>query len=87
MQVPHEIMAKYIERRKIDLEACLDSFDRHHYAEIEKIGHQLKGNGTTFGYPELSHLGKKLEEAAKLEDGDALGASLEEFSRLIATLH
>lgn len=87
MEVPNDIMAKYIERRKQDLEACLASFERHQYEEIEKVGHQLKGNGTTFGHPELSSIGKKLEDAAHVQDLEVLVSSLKEFSLWVNKLH
>lgn len=87
MEVPHGFIIKYIERRKMDLEICLDSLESKQYEKIAKIGHQLKGNGATFGYPELSNVGEKIEEAAKRSDPKALGSTLEEFSRIIETLH
>ena len=87
MEVPNDIMTKYIQRRKQDLEVCLASFERHQYEEIEKVGHQLKGNGTTFGHPELSTIGKKLEEAAKVQDLETLESTLKEFSNWVHNLH
>lgn len=87
MEVPSDIMTKYIERRKRDLEDCLLSLERHQYEEIEKVGHQLKGNGTTFGHPELSVIGKKLESAAQVQDLQTLELSLKEFSQWVSNLH
>lgn len=83
MEVPSEIMLKYIERRKRDLEDCLASFERHQYEDIERVGHQLKGNGATFGHPELSIIGKKLEEAAQVQDLENLQTALKEFSQWV----
>ncbi len=87
MEVPSDIMARYIERRKQDLEICLASFHRKQYEEIEKVGHQLKGNGTTFGHPELSNIGKKLEEAAQVQDIASLEITLKEFSNWVNSPH
>ena len=87
MEVPNEIMNRYIERRKRDLEACLTLIESHQYQEIEKIAHQLKGNGFTFGYPELSDIGKKLEQAAQEHDLKILQDSLREFSLWVNRLH
>jgi HPt (histidine-containing phosphotransfer) domain-containing protein len=87
MEVPNEIMNKYIERRKRDLQACLSFVENQQYQEIEKIAHQLKGNGFTFGYPELSNIGKKLELAAQEHDLEILQDSLREFSLWVNRLH
>jgi len=56
---------KYLERRKIDLEKCFFAISCGQFEEIESIGHKIKGNGTTFGFPELSELGSAMETAAK----------------------
>lgn len=87
MEVPREIMQKYIERRKLDLEACLASLSQQRFDEIERVGHQLKGNGATFGHPELSLIGKKLEEAAQLQNVESIEAALKDFSDWVHTLH
>lgn len=80
MEVPNEIMSRYLERRKRDLEECLCSLESKQYSEIEKVGHQLKGNGLTFGHPELSAIGKKMEDAAVREDLEMIEKALKEFS-------
>lgn len=87
MDVPSDLMNRYLERRKRDLEMCLALMAAHHYEEIEKVGHQLKGNGTTFGYPELSDIGKKMEAAARAHDPELMESALKEFSQWVGTLH
>ncbi len=83
MEVPKELMAKYIKNRKQDFDGCLIFYTQQEFKKIEKVGHQLKGNGSTFGHPELSTIGKNLEEAAKVEDTDSLNAALKDFSHWI----
>ena len=80
MEVPNEMKARYIERRKRDFENCMSSLGQRKYEEIEKVGHQLKGNGVTFGHPELSLIGEKLEDAASQKDILQLEQVLKEFS-------
>ena len=87
MELPRHILGRYIEHRRRDLKECLSSLKRHQYEKIEKVGHQLKGNGTTFGHPELSSIGEKLEESARDQNMEMLGKSLEEFSDWVKNLH
>ena len=87
MELPERILGKYIEHRKRDFKECLMSFKRHQYDKIEKVGHQLKGNGATFGHPDLSSIGEKLEEGAKEKNTEILEKSLEEFSDWIKKVH
>lgn len=87
MEVPTEMRTKYVERRKQDLEVCLTSLERLDFSEIAKVGHQLKGNGSTFGYPELSSIGKKMEIAAHNENLPSIEEALKDFSRWVNTIH
>ena len=83
MEVPEELMVKYIKNRKQDFDGCLIFYGKKDFDQIEKMGHQLKGNGSTFGHPELTTIGKHLEEAAKIRDTESLNVALKEFRHWI----
>jgi HPt (histidine-containing phosphotransfer) domain-containing protein len=87
MEVPKEFMSRYIERRKKDLAACLQALENDDFTDIEKVGHQLKGNGSTFGHPELSSIGKNIELAARCHDLQKLRKALNDFSGWVETHH
>lgn len=84
MEVPAEIQARYLQRRKQDLETCIHSLQVKNFNELEKVGHQLKGNGETFGYAELSVIGRHLEYAAHQRDMEELEKVLENFSSWVS---
>lgn len=65
MNVPGDMRDRYLTRRRQELRECKESLDSGNLIFLEKVGHRLKGNGVTFGHPELSAIGKKLEEAAR----------------------
>ena len=83
MEVPADIHARYIERRKKDLEQCLHGLRKKDFNELERVGHQLKGNGETFGYAELSVIGRQLECAAHQRDMQELELALKEFAQWV----
>lgn len=58
-----EVIAKYISRRREDMDQCRQALVVKDFEAIGRIGHKLKGNGVTFGFPELSHWGEQLENA------------------------
>jgi len=76
MIIPISSKLKYLNHRVEELEQikkfCLlnsnemDTMEL--FSSIKMIGHKLKGNGSTFGYPALSYLGGEIEEAAKSFD-------------------
>lgn len=80
MEVPQEIRFRYMERRKKDLETCLLCLEEKNFTELEKVGHQLKGNGITFGYADLSAIGTYMEQAARHKNLPEIEKALEHFS-------
>jgi HPt (histidine-containing phosphotransfer) domain-containing protein len=80
MEVPKELQHRYLERRKRDLETCLYYLGQEKFEEIEKVGHQLKGNGSTFGHSELTDIGVSLEKAAHSKNLPELKKAVEDFS-------
>lgn len=80
MEVPVDIQNRYMERRKKDLETCLYNLEHENYSELEKVGHQLKGNGLTFGHPDLSSIGSHLEIAAAAQNQKEIELALKDLS-------
>ena len=78
MDVPSPVIVRYLERRKNEVAQCEVALKNLDFDPLMRMGHQLKGNGTTFGFPELSDMGSRLEVAAlskdKKETETALGA-------------
>ncbi len=85
MEVPSELLKRYTEGRKRDLADCIHSLETRNFVVIQRVGHQLKGNGATFGHPELSLIGNKLESAAVLKDLSNLDKALKEFATWLDT--
>jgi HPt (histidine-containing phosphotransfer) domain-containing protein len=83
MEVPHDMQIRYLENRKKDLERCLDFLESSNFSELEKVGHQLKGNGVTFGFAELSDIGFHLQVAANKRNLNELECVLKNFSFLV----
>lgn len=83
MEVPEAMQTRYVERRKRDLEVCQECLVLQKFSELEKVGHQLKGNGVTFGHADLSTIGKRMESAAAAEDFSEVEKALTDFSHWV----
>ena len=42
------------------------------FKSIQRIGHSMKGTGESFGFNEISRLGKEIEDIAKIRDKNKL---------------
>jgi HPt (histidine-containing phosphotransfer) domain-containing protein len=59
---------RYLERRKADFVLVSDAVTRGDFETLMRVGHQIKGNASTFGYADLEEMAKDLEESGRLSD-------------------
>jgi HPt (histidine-containing phosphotransfer) domain-containing protein len=56
------IREEFIRRLPEKISELEDLIDRHDIDAISIFGHKMKGSGSTYGLPELSQIGKRLEQ-------------------------
>jgi HPt (histidine-containing phosphotransfer) domain-containing protein len=83
------LVNKFLARKRDDLDCVRTALAARDFETIRRIGHDLKGAGEGFGFPELSAFGAALERAAIARNERALTeqlAAVEQFlSRLRVT--
>lgn len=72
---------QYLNRRKTEIEELKQSLAREDFDVAVNIGHRLKGNGETFGFPAIGQLGIAMEQAGKTKDKAKLEATINELSQ------
>lgn len=83
--VTPEIRARYLSRRESDIVSLRDAIEAGNFQLIGKLGHDWKGNGETYGFPQFSEWGKNLEVAAKEKRPDSIRAIVEEVAKFLAS--
>jgi hypothetical protein len=73
----------FLANRKVDLARMKDALSAFDFATIQHIGHNCKGIGTGYGFPEISSIGASIEVAAKAQDAAAAEAAIGEFERSV----
>lgn len=64
MHILPEHKKKYLQRRIEEIEQLNAGLNTNNLDVAISIGHRLKGNGETFGYPDISAIGIAMENAA-----------------------
>jgi HPt (histidine-containing phosphotransfer) domain-containing protein len=82
-QLPKEMIQKYISRRYVDLNECLSALEINDFDKIAHLAHQMKGNGTSFGFSKITDICGELEVAAKNEDPSSVKTHLQELGYLL----
>jgi CheY-like chemotaxis protein len=78
------LLPKFIDHRERDIVAVREAILRLDFLAIATIGHNLRGNAASYGFPELSALGENLELAANERDVPGVD---DVFERLAECVH
>jgi CheY-like chemotaxis protein len=77
------LLPKFIEHRERDIAAVREAILHLDFLAIATIGHNLRGNAASYGFPELSALGESLELAANDCDMRSVDEVFERLSRFV----
>ena len=80
------LVQRFLARKREDLEGVRVALAAGDYETIRRIGHDLKGAGEGFGFPELSAFGAALESAAIARNERALGEQLTAVEQFLSRL-
>lgn len=67
-----QLVTRFLRRKEADVQRMRAALLEEDFESIARAGHDLKGAGEGFGFPELSVLGAKLELAARSRDKELL---------------
>lgn len=75
-----DLVPAYLERRRGDVAACRLALEAGDFDVIRRLGHNMKGTGSGYGFPGLTELGAEIETAALRSDISAIRKHLEHFA-------
>jgi CheY-like chemotaxis protein len=74
---------KYLENVRRNMDDILVGIGHSDYEIAGKLGHRMKGSGTSYGFPEISSAGAAVETAAKVTDGDEIRRQLLDLAKYL----
>ncbi len=77
------LLPNYIRRRESDVETIAFLISREDYQEVGRLAHNMRGSGSSYGYPRITELGGLIEDAARSKDIEALTVFAEEFGAYV----
>jgi HPt (histidine-containing phosphotransfer) domain-containing protein len=80
------LVQRFLVRKREDLGSARIALAAGDYETIRRIGHDLKGAGEGFGFPELSAFGAALEGSAIARNERALGEQLTAVEQFLSRL-
>ena len=67
-----EIVPGFLENRRRDVQTLETALQENNLAQIQLIGHRMRGDGGGYGFDAISMVGAALEQAAARADRDAI---------------
>jgi HPt (histidine-containing phosphotransfer) domain-containing protein len=74
-----EIVPGFLENRRRDVQTLEAALQESNLAQIQLIGHRMRGDGGGYGFDAISTMGAALEQAAAREDRDAIRRHIAEL--------
>jgi CheY-like chemotaxis protein/HPt (histidine-containing phosphotransfer) domain-containing protein len=71
-----DILPQFVKRLPNQLDVLCEALEQKRLGDAERLAHQIKGAGGSYGYPTLSEVAKSLELAAKAQDVRGAAAAL-----------
>jgi HPt (histidine-containing phosphotransfer) domain-containing protein len=85
-EILRELRCSYMRSLADKLTRLTEALQTHNLPDANRLGHQLKGSGRSYGFPEVSEIGARIEEAASDRRLVALEAMLLELKELVQRL-
>lgn len=76
----------YLARRRADLNAIHGTLALDDFAQIEIIAHNLKGTGSSYGFPRITEIGGLLESAAKTGSRALISSLLKDLNTYLQSV-
>jgi PAS domain S-box-containing protein len=61
----------FLQNRRNDVSAMLDALARDDLTTVKRLGHNMRGTGTSYGFKSITDIGAAIEQAAGNSDADA----------------
>ncbi len=79
-----DIVDSYLEHRNRDVDSLLDALDRGEFDHIRHLAHDLVGTGGSFGFEDMSLIGRSLESAAINRETEEIKLLVEDLAEYLS---
>jgi HPt (histidine-containing phosphotransfer) domain-containing protein len=80
------IVTRFLGRKRGELQVLRNALQARDFETLRRMGHDLKGAGEGFGFPDLSAIGAQLERCAHARDGKAITEQIEAMEAYLAAV-
>jgi HPt (histidine-containing phosphotransfer) domain-containing protein len=79
-----DLIPTFMKNRHKELETLRAALAAGDMEQLRQLGHRMKGVGNSYGFEQVSTLGKQIEDGAKVTDRPGLEACIAEYTDYLA---
>ncbi|HVP09009.1 MAG TPA: Hpt domain-containing protein [Burkholderiales bacterium] len=79
-----DLVPTFMKNRGKELDALRAALAVGDLEQMRQLGHRMKGVGNSYGFEQVSQLGKQIEDGAKADDRTTLEKRLAEYADYLA---
>jgi CheY-like chemotaxis protein len=79
-----ELIPEYLKSKRVQIEEVRGQLAGHHLDPVRRFGHNLKGTGRGYGFPQLEDIGRIIEKSANESDEAEIARQLSVLSRIVS---
>jgi HPt (histidine-containing phosphotransfer) domain-containing protein len=81
-----DLIPQYLKGKLADVQRIQDALERGDFDTVRVIGHNIKGTGNGYGFPEITEIGRNLEAAAKEQTASTIRSEVKALAELLERL-
>lgn len=81
-----DLIPTYLENRKKELDVLRQAVRGADFEQMRQIGHRMRGVGVSYGFDDVTSLGKLIEDAAKAADQATLEKHVATYGEYLSNL-
>lgn len=82
-----DLIPLFMESRHRELHALRAAIASADFERLRQIGHRMRGVGLSYGFKEVSAIGRRIEESARKEDRAALEEQVSQYTAYLSSVH
>ncbi len=81
-----DLIPEFLENRRRDVETIMRLVQEGKHEDLTRLGHTMKGVGGSYGFTEISEIGRGIEEASARGDREAITTLRDRLAAYLAAV-
>ena len=81
-----DLIPGFLENRQKDVQSLENALKENDFEKLRSVGHNLKGVGGGYGFPDMSMMGAEIEEGAKENNMEKVSENVQKLSHYLSNI-